>query len=57
MKIVLVLVLVLMLLICWLFGTSVVVNGKTNKTAFIIKTIFYWVAVILSFFVGFYLNK
>ena len=57
MKIVLILVLMLMLVVCWIFGTSVVVNGGNNKTAFIIKSIFYWVGVALSFCVGFYLNK
>lgn len=57
MKIVLVLVLVLMLIFCWIFATSVVVNGGNNKTAFKIKTLFYWVAVTLSFLVGYYLNK
>jgi hypothetical protein len=57
MKIVLVLVLVLMLMLCWIFSTSVVVNGETNKSAFKIKTLFYWVAVTMSFLVGYYLNK
>ncbi len=57
MKIVLVLVLVLMLMLCWIFATSVVVNGETNKSAFKIKTLFYWVAVTMSFLVGYYLNK
>ena len=57
MKIVLVLALMLMLVVCWIFGTSVVVNGETNKSAFVIKSIFYWVGVGLSFCVGFYLNK
>lgn len=57
MKIVLVLSLMLMLGVCWIFGTSVVVNGESNKSAFIIKSIFYWVAVTLSFCVGYYLNK
>lgn len=57
MKIVLVLVLVLMLIFCWIFATSVVVNGENNKSAFKIKSLFYWVAVTLSFLVGYYLNK
>lgn len=57
MKLVLVLVLVLMLVFCWIFATSVVVNGDNNKSAFKIKSLFYWVAVTLSFLVGYYLNK
>ena len=57
MKIVLVLVMMLMLIFCWIFATSVVVNGGNNKTAFKIKSLFYWVAVTLSFLVGYYLNK
>jgi hypothetical protein len=57
MKVALVLVLVLMLMLCWLFATSVVVNGKTNKLAFFIKSIFYWIAVTMSFLVGYYLNR
>lgn len=57
MKIVLVLALMLMLIVCWIFGTSVVVNGETNKSAFVIKSIFYWIGVAMSFCVGFYLNR
>jgi hypothetical protein len=57
MKIALVLVMVLMLIFCWIFATSVVVNGENNKSAFKIKSVFYWFAVTLSFLVGFYLNR
>ena len=57
MKVALVLVLVLMLMLCWLFATSVVVNGENNKSAFKVKSIFYWIAVTMSFLVGFYLNR
>lgn len=57
MKIVLVLVMVLMLVFCWLFATSLIVNGENNRTAFKYKSLFYWFAVTLSFFVGYYLNK
>jgi uncharacterized membrane protein len=57
MKVGLVLVLVLMLIFCWLFSTSLVVNGENNKMAFKFKSLFYWIAVTISFLVGFFLNR
>jgi len=43
---------VVIAVVCWLFGTSTVVNGKNTKATFIIKSVFYWVAVALAFEVG-----
>ncbi len=38
--------------ICWIFATATLVNGEHNRTAFIIKSIFYWFAVIGAFISG-----
>jgi hypothetical protein len=37
---------------CWIFSTSTVVNGEHNQTAFKIKSIFYWIAVIANVSIG-----
>lgn len=36
----------------WLISTALVVNGKNSGSAFIIRSVFYWIAVILAFCVG-----
>ena len=46
------------LLITWLFSTALVVNGKHNsETAFIIKSIFFWIAVIIAYSIGYLIAK
>jgi hypothetical protein len=39
-------------LMCWIFSTSTLVNGEHNRTAFIAKSIFYWISVILNTLIG-----
>jgi len=54
MKILLILILLIVSVFCWIFSTSLVVNGETTPLAFKIKSVLYWIAVILSFIVGFF---
>jgi hypothetical protein len=54
MKAILILILLIVTVICWIFSTSLVVNGENTPLAFKIKSVLYWVAIILSFAVGFY---
>ncbi len=54
MKILLIAILLIISIFCWIFGTSITVNGENTRTAFIIKSVFYWVAVALAFGVGVY---
>jgi hypothetical protein len=46
---------VFFLIVCWFLSTSTIVNGEHNSTAFKIKTLFYWLGVVISFLVGHYL--
>jgi len=48
----LVLVLIITNLGLWLFATSTTVNGEHTQTAFIAKSIFYWISVILNVSIG-----
>ena len=48
----LILVLIITNLGLWLFTTSTVVNGEHNQTAFIAKSIFYWISVIVNVSIG-----
>jgi len=43
------------LITCWITSTTTVVNGEHNATAFKIKTLFFWIAVLSSVFGGYYL--
>jgi len=43
------------LIVCWIASTSTVVNGEHNITAFRIKTFFFWLSVITTFFASRYL--
>lgn len=54
MKILLIVTLLIISILCWIFGTSATIDGKHTTVAFIIKSVFYWLAVTLSFGVGFY---
>lgn len=54
MKILLIAILLIISNVCWLFGTSLTVNGENTRTAFIIKSVLYWVAVVLAYGVGLY---
>jgi hypothetical protein len=36
----------------WIFTTSTIVNGEHNRTAFIAKSIFYWISVIVNVSIG-----
>jgi hypothetical protein len=36
----------------WIFTTSTIVNGEHNRTAFIAKSIFYWISVIINVSIG-----
>jgi hypothetical protein len=36
----------------WIFTTSTIVNGEHNRTAFIAKSIFYWISVIVNVLIG-----
>jgi hypothetical protein len=45
------------LLVSWIGSTTTIVNGEHNATAFKIKSIFFWVSVVSSFFAGYYLTK
>ncbi len=47
----------LFLLVLWLFATSTTINGEHNRTAFKIKSMFYWVAVISSFCLGYIIAR
>jgi hypothetical protein len=54
MKVVLILILLIVAVICWIFSTSLVVNGENTPLAFKIKSVLYWIAIVLSFCVGLY---
>ena len=54
MKAILILILLIVTSVCWIFSTKLVVHGGDKSLTFKIKSIFYWIAVILSFSVGFY---
>jgi hypothetical protein len=54
MKILLVAIFILIALVCWILATKTTEDGKDTELAFIIKSIFYWAAVVLSFGVGLY---
>lgn len=57
MTVLLIFILVLVTLVCWVFGTSLTVNKSANTLiSFIGKSIFYWIAIIISFMVGHYLK-
>lgn len=43
----------LFLLVIWLFATATTINGQHNRTAFKIKSVFYWIAVVSSFCLGY----
>ena len=43
----------LFLLVTWLFATATTINGQHNRTAFKIKSLFYWIAVVSSFCLGY----
>lgn len=43
----------LFLLVLWLFATATTINGQHNRTAFKIKSVFYWIAVVSSFCLGY----
>ena len=53
MKIVLLTFGILVLIVTWLFATATTINGEHNRTAFKIKSLFYWMAVISSFCLGY----
>lgn len=57
MKTVLIIILIIVAAVCWVFGTSTTVNGEHSSMAFKVKSIFYWTAVILSFFIGMYVGN
>ena len=54
MKAILILILLIVTSVCWIFSNNLVINGGDKSLTFKIKSIFYWIAVILSFSVGFY---
>ena len=54
MNFLLVAIFIVIAIVCWIFGTSITVNGENTRVAFIIKSVFYWVAVALAFGVGLY---
>lgn len=55
MKILLVVIFIVIAVMSWIFATSVTVDGKNTKDAFIVKTVFYWIAVVLAFSIGYYI--
>ncbi len=56
MKILLIVIFILIAIVCWPFGTSTNVNGKYTFPAFVIRSIFYWMAVSLAFMVGLFVG-
>jgi hypothetical protein len=44
-------------LICWIFATSTLVDGSHNKTAFKIKSFFYWLAIVASISIGYLISN
>ena len=52
MKVILIIILVIIVLVCWAFATSATVNNKHAGKALIVKSIAYFIAVILSFLIG-----
>lgn len=44
---------ILVLLVCWVFGTMVKVNDKSQSIgAFVVKSIFFWAAVAVAYSLG-----
>lgn len=50
-------ILVIILLILWLFATAAKVNGGDSKASFIVRSIVYWIAIIFTFLIAFYIGK
>ena len=50
-------ILIIVNLALWVFATSTVVNGEHDRTAFIAKSIFYWISVIVNVSIGIALMK
>lgn len=57
MKTILIIILLIIDIVCWIFSTTLVVNGKHTQLAFKFKSIFYWLAIILTFSIGFYISQ
>lgn len=57
MKIVTFILLTFLYLVLWFASTSLVHNGKHDWIAFIVKTVFYFISVVLAFTLGFYYYK
>jgi hypothetical protein len=57
MDLILIIVFLIVTVICWIFSTSLVVNGENTPLAFKIKSVLYWVAIILSFCIGIYVGQ
>lgn len=56
-KVALIIVLLICSILCWLFATTARVNNEHNKTAFIIKSIFYWLAITIAFSIGYLISS
>lgn len=54
MKLLLILMLLIITFIFWLISTALLQNGKNTKLSFIIRSIAYWLAIIISFVIGIY---
>lgn len=48
---------IICIVILWAFATSTQVNGQHTKLAFIIKSIFYWIAIIIAISLGYTIAK
>lgn len=57
-KLILLIIVIAGSLTMWPFATSTQVNGQSgNRESFIIKSIFYWIAVVCAFSAGYIISK
>ena len=54
---ILIIILIIVVAILWLFATATKENGKDTKTSFILRSVIYWIAIIFTFLVAFYIGK
>ena len=57
MNIILIIIVLIFDSFCWMFSTSLVVNGENTSLAFKLKSIIYWIAIVFTFFIGLYFRR
>jgi len=54
---ILIIILIIVVTILWLFATSTKENGEDTALSFIVKSAMYWIAIIFTFLIAFYIGK